>query len=661
MTKRISGAIEGYFLSGAYSMEDGALLRFNHASKPEKLVALSSFAPWITTKNLSLPEATKSVSRLRNLIERCEVTSFYQIGNERIAKFSFENRKGEKRNLYAEFFSHGNLILTDAENSDTILEVENPQTFRHRKLVAGEKYALPPTRGIALQEIDKKTLTAIFQESMKGSEEQNVSAIKWFGRNVGTSRKFVEEIFERTHTDTASPLKSMNVETVSNLAVASIELRLELEGSSAGYILIPVEDSDLEADVCPIVPNSWNILVRKKLAHIQEYPSLSEALDEVQIQALVLTKRRKASVEVRSKAEELASAIGKQVSQIESNQQISKELRALASSLMRETEGKIGTETVEKIRSYRLLEVPKESPNQLRFVTEPRVYLTSFNSTSLASRLFDEAKRLEEINRKLEHIMHELEMQKNSLTEQTKTQEQRAERKLVTDRRERQWFERYRWFEASDGRLVVGGRDATSNSIMINKYTNANDVVFHADLHGSPFFILGGSGTRQDPSDELALELAQATVGFSSAWKDELGSADAFWVFGDQVKKSAPSGEYLSRGSFFIDGKKNFVRHVKVGLSVGITAKLPGEETHSDGREQVAIVCGPEKSLAKYCIAQLKISPGKEKASDFARIIKQKLVSKIKDESEKEAAKKLSIDEIIRVLPSGGYRLVADE
>ena len=63
LTKRISEAIAGYFLSGIYSMETGALLRFNHASKPEKLVALSSFAPWLTTKNLSIPQATKFVVR----------------------------------------------------------------------------------------------------------------------------------------------------------------------------------------------------------------------------------------------------------------------------------------------------------------------------------------------------------------------------------------------------------------------------------------------------------------------------------------------------------------------------------------------------------------------------------------------------------------------
>ena len=104
----------------------------------------------MTANNLSVPQATKFVSRLR-VLERVTLSSVEQVGNERIAKFSFVSRKGEKRNLYAEFFSRGNLILQhkNLENSDTIIDVENPQTFRHRSLVEGEKYILPPSRGFA--------------------------------------------------------------------------------------------------------------------------------------------------------------------------------------------------------------------------------------------------------------------------------------------------------------------------------------------------------------------------------------------------------------------------------------------------------------------------------------------------------------------------------
>ncbi len=97
------------------------------------------------------------------------------------------------------------------------------------------------------------------------------------------------------------------------------------------------------------------------------------------------------------------------------------------------------------------------------------------------------------------------------------------------------------------------------------------------------------------------------------------GSADAYWVYGDQVKKSAPTGEYLPRGSFFIDGKKNLVRHVKVELSVGVISNFPGEngQTTEARTNQVAIICGPEKSIAKHCIARLKIRTRERKVKRY--------------------------------------------
>ena len=659
LTGRISGAIANYFVSGVYSIDGGVLFRFNHATMPEKLVAVSSFAPWLTTKNLSLPQATKFVSRLRDKVERSKIVSLEQPGNERIVRFVFEDRKGERMNFYAEFFSRGNLVLADPAASDLILDVENAATFRHRKVVPGERYALPPSRGVALQEIDERKLISLYHDSMKSEDAESLSAIKWFGRNVGTSRKFVEEIFQRSGVDPVTSLSSLDEKSIALLSGSCNELLMELRKSVEGHILLPSEDSEIAPDVCPIVPASWKAALERKSATILTFPSLSEALDEVQIQAIVLAKRRKASTEARSKSEELNSAITKQKSQMELNKKISKELRQLAGALMHISDGIIDTHTIERLISYNLLEIQPETPNQPRFVSEPRSYVSSFTSSSLASRLYDEAKRLEGENRNIQHIMEQLDDQRKALLEQTKAQEDKASRKIITDRRERQWYERYRWFVLLDGRLIVGGRDATSNSIIINKYTEASDVVFHADLHGSPFFVLRNQGERKAPSDEIALELAQATVGFSRAWKDELGSADAYWVFGDQVKKSAPSGEYLPRGSFFIEGKKNLVRHVRVELAVGLAGLHNGENKQSEISKHITVACGPERSIAKHCIVRLRIVPGKERSSEFARLVKQKLIAGIKDPEKREIAKRLPIDEIIRVLPSGGYKSVS--
>ena len=53
----------------------------------------------------------------------------------------------------------------------------------------------------------------------------------------------------------------------------------------------------------------------------------------------------------------------------------------------------------------------------------------------------------------------------------------------------REWYEKFRWFISSEGFLVIGGRDATSNEIVIKKHADKNDLVFHTDIKGSPFHL----------------------------------------------------------------------------------------------------------------------------------------------------------------------------
>ena len=57
----------------------------------------------------------------------------------------------------------------------------------------------------------------------------------------------------------------------------------------------------------------------------------------------------------------------------------------------------------------------------------------------------------------------------------------------------KEWYERYHWFITSDGLLAVGGRDSSSNSALVRKHLTEQDIVFHAEIYGSPFFILKNS------------------------------------------------------------------------------------------------------------------------------------------------------------------------
>ena len=47
-------------------------------------------------------------------------------------------------------------------------------------------------------------------------------------------------------------------------------------------------------------------------------------------------------------------------------------------------------------------------------------------------------------------------------------------------------------------------------------------------------------------------EAAHATVCFSRAWQTSAHGLNSFWVKPDQVKKAAPSGQSMGKGSFMI-------------------------------------------------------------------------------------------------------------
>ena len=74
-------------------------------------------------------------------------------------------------------------------------------------------------------------------------------------------------------------------------------------------------------------------------------------------------------------------------------------------------------------------------------------------------------------------------------------------------------------------------------------------------------------------------------VCFSAAWDSKVVTS-AWWVESSQVSKSAPTGEYLTTGSFMIRGKKNYLPPSHLILGFGILFKLGDDslERHKNER-----------------------------------------------------------------------------
>ena len=268
------------------------------------------------------------------------------------------------------------------------------------------------------------------------------------------------------------------------------------------------------------------------------------------------------------------------------------------------------------------------------------------NLATVSSMLFTRAKEMERGNASIEEARGKLLAQIEKLRGQTAAIHKKT---MVKEQTAKEWYERYRWFVTTDGILAIGGRDASSNSALIRKHLTDDDVVFHAEVHGSPFFIVKNAAApaQEGRIDSSLQQVAQATVSFSRAWKDGLSSADAYWVTPGQIKKGAPTGQFLPKGSFVIEGKRSYLKGVEIRLAIGIV-QLNGRET---------LVCGPEESIKKRAMFYAVLLQGGMDPMTAAKKTKTEFVKIAGDGEIAETIKRMSLDDFVRALPTGQSRI----
>ncbi len=238
------------------------------------------------------------------------------------------------------------------------------------------------------------------------------------------------------------------------------------------------------------------------------------------------------------------------------------------------------------------------------------------------SEVFEKLKKLKE---KRERLIKRIEELKRKLEEIKKEHQKKLA--VKKEKKEKEWYENLRWFITSDGFLVVAGKDAMTNEILIKRYMEDKDIVLHADIVGSPFGLIKTRGKQI--SESTIKEAAKFVASYSRAWKEGLYAVEVYWVYPNQVSKKAPSGEYLPRGAFMIYGKKNYLT-ATLEIAIGI-----------DSEEN--IIHGVPESVDKYSKKYVVIIPGNKKV-DF-------LVKKIANFL--EVKDKESLEEIKRWIPYG--------
>ncbi len=587
------------------------------------------------------------------LLEKVEQYEF-----ERIVIIHFKTKTGMMK-LVLELFGVGNIILTNEKGE--ILQALVFKRMRDRNIIRNEIFQFPPSRGKNPFQVTRDAIEEVLRDA------GDVEVVRTLARFLGIGGFYAEEILMRANLEKTTPSND-----IGSRAVGAIFA--ELQGLLSTVSLLKTEPHIVLAedgsflDVAPFKLKLYEALKSRG------YESFNEALDEFFLRVMA-EESAVASVEfekLTKEAERLKRIIAEQEQALsedekkaEHNRRIGDVIYAHSSEiqafLSRFAEAKIEGKDWNILISE-IIAVKKdsfvESFDSRSFLANVCVDDLCF-SLNLRRTLFENAAEyyergkkakqksvgaltaLEESRRKLTKIEQKIfEAEEQKTVKPTEVMEELVKRKV----KRKEWYEKFRWFISSEGFLVVAGKDAVSNEVLVKKYTSVDDPVFHAEVVGAPFVVVKTEG--KVASEQVLREAGTFAASFSRAWREGAGSADVYWVKPSQLTKSGPSGEYVPHGAFAVEGKRNWMRNVPLKLAIGVVED-----------EKIRFVGGAVEAVRTKTKNYITLVPGDATGKQFLKQILQALILKLPKE-QREKIGKASIEWVRELVPYTKGRLI---
>ena len=588
----------------------------------------------LTTYIKEAPQQPSSFTMLlRKYLSGLRLESLEQHDFDRIVKLKI----GEYT-LIAELFRKGNIILIDKDN--VIISAMKYEEFKDRVIKPKHEYKLPPAR--------ENPIDISWERFKELISSQELEIVRALARNLNMGGLYAEEILLRAGIEKTKKANELSEEELRNIFDRMKEVFNSPKKPNIVY------KSEMPIDVLPI-ELKWYEGYEKKF-----FETFSEALDEYFGRILIESAKIERTKKLQDKKRGLEITLKKQEEmikgfekQMQENQEIGDLIYAnftFVENLLRELsravenlgweefkkrieEGrKLGNKIARMIRNVD----PKEKAVTIELEGKKvKLYLNKSIGEN-AEIYYEKAKKakhkLEGARKAYEDTLKKIQEIEKLIEEEEK--KELSVRKL--EKRKKKWFEKFRWFISSEGLLVIGGKDATTNEILVKRHMTGNDLYCHADIYGAPHVVIKDG---KKAGEKTILEACQFAVSMSRAWKDGIYSGDAYWADPSQVTKKAPSGEYLGKGAFMVYGKRNWMHGLPLKLAVGIV-EYEGERLP---------MCGPVDALKAHTNRYIIIRPGRTKKSELA-----KKIAKILE----KWGHKVELDDLMQILPPGNGEIV---
>ena len=566
------------------------------------------------------PETPTSFATfLRKYITNGRIGKTTQAGFDRITITEVFKSEGTYQLIF-EMFGGGNVLLV---SDGKIANCLTHRTWKDRSTRPGEDYVMPKSRF--------DPITSSFEEFKTVFRSSGSDTVRTLATVVNLGGQYSEEICKRNNIVKTAPSQEVNDEALGKMYSSLREIVESVIRSSEPTIFRK------DGEIVDIAPVNLHIYDDAESERVQ---SMSIAIDAL-MQEIGQTEEE---AYVDPETEKLKKRIQKQTETVDEYKMESEDLKNRADALYVEYQKVNELLTVLGQKSKELTwEKLTEGAMKIPYVTgidPPKNHITAevsglkvtldytkgidANASDIYQKSKDIADKAKRAGDALKDSIAELEKKEKGI------EKAKALAMNKVQPTKQFWFERYKWFITSSGKLVIAGRDAHSNDNVVKKHLKEKDVFVHADVHGAPSVILK-EGISATP-DELR-EACSFAITQSKSWVAALMEGAAFWAYPDQVSKTPNPGEFVPRGAFIVRGKRNYEYHLKMELGVG-------EIMYQGARK---VMCGPVE-LFKDSERYLVLNPGKgksgRKAGDIAKDFR------------------VPEEEISRILPPGDVEIV---
>ncbi|MDI9623952.1 MAG: ribosome rescue protein RqcH [Methanothermobacter sp.] len=633
----LDGLLKGAKVNKAYQpLEDTIILRLHVKDEGRvDLLIQAGVRVHITRYPLENPMVPPSFPMLlRKHLKGGIIQKIEQYDFDRILKVRI--KRDRIYTLVVELFGKGNIILLDED--DKIILPLRREVWSERKILPGETYKHPPEHAINPLEADMDQLTRQIKES-------ETDIVRTLARN-GLGGLYAEEVLLKAGIQKNLPANKLNTNDIRKVYEAINETFKPLK--KLDFTPNIIEDKD-------VIPLELEIYKNRKREYYNTYNEAADEFFAKKIREKI--KREKEKIwEDKIKKYEKRLRIQKETLKnykrkakesslkgdlIYSNYKLIQNLLKTISKARKEYPYEEILKRLKKgkkegIPEAQLIEsVDKKGKITIRIEDKTITLDTTKSLEENAEAYYEKAKKAK---KKIDGVKDAIRQTKDKIKEIKEKREISLKKISLPEKRLKRklkWFEKFRWFISSQGFLVLAGRDATTNEILVKKYMEDKDLYLHSDIHGAPSVIIKSKGEKI-PENTIK-EAAIFAASFSNAWKQGYSHLDVYWVHPDQVTKTPPPGEYVQKGAFVIKGRRNYIRGVPLEIAVGII-----------DYEGPRIMSGPISALKKHAREYVIIKPGYTKKEAIAKEILKRI----------DLDQLFTLEDIMRVLPPGKCDLV---